>query len=78
MATQERDRRKRSIPTVPHGSSSVNRAAFDQAVKTNLEVILGVFEMDDAGRREALSELLPTATLTDVILTLNQIVRRLQ
>lgn len=61
---------KRIIPPVPK-SSDLARTKFDEAVRENLQIITGQ-------RVDPVAELLPTASLDDVILKLNELIRRLQ
>lgn len=64
------DRRKVAIPSVPTGVAG--RQPFDQAMKQNLEVVLG--RLGSSDELQALSD---TATLAEVIVALNKIVARL-
>jgi hypothetical protein len=62
---------KPNIPPVPRSSVGSDRAQFDSATKETLELI--------TGRRGSEIEALPlTATLTDVIRKVNEIIARLQ
>lgn len=60
--------KKRAIPQVPQDPA---RQPFDQAVKENLEVIMG----QRGGRVEPLP---PTATLPELVAKVNELIQRLQ
>lgn len=61
--------RKRAVPRLP--AQGDDRRQFDQAVKENLEILMG----QRGGRIERLKQ---DATLTDVIAKVNEIIARLQ
>jgi len=61
--------KKRAIPKTP--SPGEDRAAFDQAVRENLQIIMG----ERAGRIAPLGQ---SATLSEVIAKMNEILVRLQ
>lgn len=61
--------KKRGIPQVPR--SGQPRDGFDQALKENLEVIMG----QRGGRIDPLP---PDASLADVVAKVNEIIARLQ
>lgn len=65
------DRRKASIPAVPTGATG-GRQPFDQALKQNLEVVLGRL-----GPSDDLVALPDTATTAEVIAAVNKIIARL-
>ena len=60
---------KRAIPSVPQVDSP--RQAFDQALKENLEVLMGQ-------RVAKIKPLSSSAALSDVISKVNEIIERLQ
>lgn len=61
---------KRIVPQPPK-STDPARTKFDEAVRENLQIITGQ-------RVERIADLLPTASLDDVILKINEVIRRLQ
>ena len=60
---------KRAIPPVPR--PGLPRAGFDQALKENLEAIMGQ-------RGEPIRPLADTASTADIIAKVNEIIARLQ
>lgn len=60
--------KKRAIPQVPQDPA---RQPFDQAIKENLEIIMG----QRGGRVQPLA---PTATLSEVVAKVNELIARLQ
>ena len=62
---------KRAIPSLPKSSIGSDRRVFDEAVKENLEVIMGQ-------RGEKLLPLPTTATQADIIERVNALLARLQ
>lgn len=60
---------KRAIPQVPVADQA--RMRFDQSVKENLEIITGQ-------RVGAIAELDSSATMSEIVSKINEIVRRLQ
>lgn len=61
---------KRIIPPVPK-SADLARVKFDEVVRENLQIITGQ-------RVDPIAELLSTDSLDDVILKINELIRRLQ
>lgn len=67
MAGQQR----RSVPPVPRSAIGTDRAPFDQAVKENLDVLLGRIG-------DRIEPLHADATLYEVVAKLNELILRLR